>query len=62
MFRTVASFALATLSLLTSYAIVAAWPDHPVRSVSTVAAVVAPVDGLPVAAAAEPATPPGLTE
>lgn len=27
--RTVASFALATLSLLVSYAIVAAWPDRP---------------------------------
>jgi hypothetical protein len=61
MFRTVASFALATLSLLTSYAIVAAWPDHPIRSTSTIASVVAPVDGLPIAAAAEPALP-GLTE
>ena len=27
--RTVASFALATLSLLVSYAIVATWPDRP---------------------------------
>ncbi len=63
MFRTVASFTLATFSLLTSYAIVAAWPDHPVHGPSVVAAV-APVakppvvavslGGVPVAARAEP--------
>jgi hypothetical protein len=48
MFRTVASFTLASLSLLTSYAIVAAWPDHPIASRSTIAAV-APVEAVPVA-------------
>ena len=54
MFRTVASFTLATLSLLTSYAIVAAWPGHTIRDASTIAAVVAPVDGSPITAEAEP--------
>ena len=62
MFRTVASFTLATFSLLTSYAIVAAWPDHPVHG--QVVAAVAPVakppvvavslGGVPVTAQAEP--------
>ncbi len=51
--RTVASFALATLSLLTSYAIVAAWPDRGVPS-KTAIADVGPVDGLPIAAQASP--------
>ncbi len=53
MHRTVASFALATLSLLVSYAIVAAWPDHPVASKTAIAAL-GPVEGLPVAAQAAP--------
>jgi len=38
MFRTAASFALATLSLFTSYAILAAWPDHPIPREIAVAA------------------------
>ncbi|HEY7669473.1 MAG TPA: hypothetical protein VH852_02445 [Hyphomicrobium sp.] len=53
MHRTVASFALATLSLFASYAIVAAWPDRPMPS-KTAIAVLAPLDGVPVAAQAAP--------
>jgi ABC-type uncharacterized transport system permease subunit len=53
MHRTVASFALATLSLLTSYAIVATWPDRPMPS-KTVIATIAAVNGMPVAAQAGP--------
>ncbi len=63
MFRTVASFTLATFSLLTSYAIVGAWPDHPVQRPIAIATV-APVEkapvvavslgGVPVTAQAEP--------
>lgn len=41
--RTVASFGLATLSLLTSYAIVATWPDK-VTAGKPVIAQVAPVE------------------
>jgi hypothetical protein len=49
--RTVASFALATLSLLVSYIIVAAWPDPPDgRGVAGTASV----------AAETTQTPPGL--
>jgi hypothetical protein len=54
MYRTVASFALATLSLLTSYAIVTAWPDRPQASKTAIAAVAASVEGLPVTAQAAP--------
>jgi hypothetical protein len=39
----VASFALATLSLLTSYGIVAAWPDKDIADLPAVAEV-APAD------------------
>jgi hypothetical protein len=53
MYRTVASFALATLSLLTSYAIVAAWPDLPMPSKTDIAAIAA-VEGIPVGSQAEP--------
>lgn len=41
--RTVASFGMATLSLFTSYAIVATWPDK-VTADAPVVAQVAPVD------------------
>jgi hypothetical protein len=51
--RTVASFALATLSLFVSYAIVAAWPDRPMPSKTDIAAL-ALIDGMPVAAQAAP--------
>jgi predicted membrane protein len=51
--RTVASFALATFSLLVSYAIVAIWPDRMGPS-QTVVAIIAPVEGGPVAAQAPP--------
>jgi len=53
MYRTVASFALATLSLLTSYAIVTAWPDRPLPS-RTAIAEAASVAGVPVAGQAAP--------
>ncbi len=53
MHRMVASFALATLSLITSYAIVTIWPDRMVPTRTAIAAV-GPVEGLPVAAQAEP--------
>jgi hypothetical protein len=46
MYRTAASFALATLSLLTSYAIVATWPDRPGPSETAIAAI-APVEAPP---------------
>jgi hypothetical protein len=46
MYRTAASFALATLSLLTSYAIVATWPDQPVPSKTAIAAIV-PAEAVP---------------
>jgi len=52
--RTVASFALATLSLFVSYAIVAAWPDERAVSSKTAIATVGPVAGLPVAAQGSP--------
>jgi hypothetical protein len=51
--RTAASFALATLSLLASYAIVTIWPDRMVSTQTAIAAV-GPVTGVPVAAQAEP--------
>jgi hypothetical protein len=47
--RTVASFALATLSLLVSYLIVATWPDPPDGRVVA--------DTAPVAAETTPAAP-----
>ncbi len=53
MYRTVASFALATLSLLTSYAIVAAWPDRSLPTKTAIAAV-GPIQGVPVTAQATP--------
>jgi hypothetical protein len=53
MYRSVASFALATLSLLTSYAIVAQWPDRDVPRKMAIAAV-ASVDGVPVAGQVAP--------
>jgi hypothetical protein len=51
--RTVASFALASFSLLVSYAIVAVWPDR-IGPGQTAIAVVAPIEGVPVAAQATP--------
>jgi hypothetical protein len=54
MYRTVASFALATLSLLTSYAIVTAWPERPLPSKTAIAAMGSSLEGLPVAAQATP--------